>query len=75
MFMLAQKFCESIEERNSHIASQHGNNLPNELDPEQKMNILVDLAEKIQSVRNGARGNRNDFIHDFVRGVCSKTLI
>jgi hypothetical protein len=75
MNILAQKFFESIESRNTQLAIQYGSDLPEDTDPEQRMRIITDMAEKITSVRAGASGQKNDLVHDVIRGVCGKTII
>jgi hypothetical protein len=75
MNILSYKFFESIEAKNRELAIQYGQQLAEDMDAEQKMKILVDMSELISSVSQGATGTKSDFTHDFVRGVCSETVV
>lgn len=74
MTKLSQKFFESIADKNKALAMEVVSQLPEDLDPENKMKIVCDMAELMSSVNQSAVGNKTDFTHDFVRGVCSKTV-
>lgn len=74
MSTLSQKFFDSIADKNKALAMEVVSQLPDDLDPENKMKIVCDMAELMSSVNQSVIGNKTDFTHDFVRGVCSKTV-
>jgi hypothetical protein len=74
MSTLSRKFFESIADKNKTLAMDVVSKLPADLDPESRMKIVCDMADIMSCVNQSATGNKNDFTHDFVRGVCSKTV-
>ena len=74
MSTLSQKFFDSIADKNKALAMEVVSQLLDDLDPENKMKIVCDMAELMSSVNQSVIGNKTDFTHDFVRGVCSKTV-
>lgn len=74
MTRLSQKFFESIAERNTTLAMQCVDQLAEDIDPEEKMKIMVDMADAMKNVNQSAVGQKNDFTNDFVKGVCGETI-
>jgi hypothetical protein len=74
MNILSQKIFESIVDKNKELAVECMNRLSDNMDAEEKMQIIVDMGQLIVDINQSSRGQKTDFTHDFVRGVCSKTV-
>jgi gas vesicle protein len=73
MSVLVPKLFKSIEVKNAELANDYGNHLPDEMDSVEKLRIMADMGKRISTVRECARGESTNAVHDFVKGVCSRT--
>jgi hypothetical protein len=74
MNKLSQKFFESIRDKNKALALKCVDSLADEMDARERINIIADMAQLMTDVSQSASGQKNDFTHDFVRGVCSERV-
>ena len=75
MSTLAVKFFESIRERNKELICKYATELKERLGDENVMDTVVKLFDYKEAVNRGCDGEKTEFHHDFVRSLCSKTLI
>ena len=74
MARLSRKFFESIADKNRVLAADCVHQLSDDMDAVEKMKIMADMGQLMVDVNQSARGSKTDFTHDFVRGVCSKSV-
>jgi regulator of replication initiation timing len=74
MTRLSQKFFESIRDKNKVLAIECVEQLSDDMDIVEKMQIMTDMSQLMVDVNNSASGDKNDFTHDFVKGVCSESV-
>ena len=75
MNKLSKKIFESIEDKNKELAMQYVNKLSDDMDLHEKMKIMIDIGQLMVDVSQSATGQKNDFTHDFVKGVCSESVV
>jgi hypothetical protein len=72
MIKLAPMFFESIKEKSSELV--HGMNMAEEMD-----SVMFEQVAKLfntnADVKNGSSGVKTDFYHDFVKHVCSGSVV
>jgi len=73
MTNLATKFFKSIKDKNKTLILEYGNQLHERLGD--NIDTIVQLMEYKIKVDNGADGEKQDFHHDFVKQMCSKTIV
>lgn len=75
MNKISRMFFDSISDKNKELAVECVNKLSDDMDAEQKMNIIADMSQLMVDVTQSAIGHKSDFTHDFVRGVCSESVV
>lgn len=75
MGKLSQKLFESIKTRNKTLVMEFAKDLAGTVDPEVQINIMADLGDYIAMVNRGADGEKTDLYHDFVKNVCSQSVM
>jgi len=73
MSSLATKLFQSIKDRNKDLIMEYGRELRDRFGEE--MDMVVKLLEYKSDVDNSAESMRTEFLHDFVRSVCGKTIV
>jgi hypothetical protein len=72
---LSKKLFEAIKEKNKVLIIEYLNALSDDFDTEAKLKIMSDLSDLMIMVNSGANGTKNDLYHEFVKNVCSQTLV
>lgn len=72
MSSIATKLFQSIKDRNKDLILSYGTELRDRFGDE--MDTVVKLLEYKSNVDNSADGSKPEFLHDFVRSVCGKTI-
>lgn len=72
MSSIATKLFQSIKDRNKHLILTYGTELRDRFGEE--MDTVVKLLEHKSDVENSTDGSKPEFLHDFVRSICGKTI-
>jgi hypothetical protein len=72
MASTATKLFQSIKDRNKDLILSYGTELKERFGEE--METVVKLLEYKSDVDNSAEGSKPEFLYDFVRSVCGKTI-
>ena len=75
MTTLAKKFFESIQEKNKELICKLANDLKERLGDENVMDTVVKLFDYKEAVNRCSDGEKSDFHHDFVKSICSQTIM
>lgn len=73
MSTLATKFFQSIKDKNKDLIIEYGTKLNDYIG--EHLNDLIEILDIKSSVDNGAAGSKTEFYHDFVKNICSKTIV
>lgn len=73
MTNLATKFFNSIKDKNKELILEYGEKLKENFGDE--VDTIVKIFDYKSAVDNGSEGAKTDFHHDFVKQMCSKTII
>ena len=73
MTCLATKFFKSIKDRNKELIMKYGNELKEKFGDE--MDTIVSILDYKMAVDKGSEGEKTEFHHEFVKQLCSKTII
>lgn len=73
MSTLATKFFQSIKDKNKDLIIEYGAKLNQHLG--EHLNDLIEILDIKSGVDNGADGSKTEFYHDFVKNICSKTIV
>ena len=74
MMKLAQKFFNSIKERNKDLICESANELKEKLGDEDIMDTVVKMFDYRTAVNRGSDGEKTEFQLEFVKQICSKSL-
>jgi hypothetical protein len=72
---ISSKLFQGIKDKNASLIMGYLNSLDDDLDTEEKLKIMGVLSDYMIMVNNGARGDKNELYHEFVKNVCSKTIV
>lgn len=75
MTKLAKKLFESINSRNKELIMEFIQDTSVTLDPVVQMEMMTDMGDYIAMVNRGAAGEKTDLYHDFVKNVCSQSIV
>ena len=75
MTKLSKKLFESIKTKNKELIMECINEMPGSIDPAVKMDMMTDFGEYIIFVNRGAEGEKTELFHDFVKRVCSQSIV
>ena len=75
MTKLAKKLFESINSRNKELIMEFLQDTSGTLDPVVQMEMMTDMGDYIAMVNRGAAGEKTDLYHDFVKNVCSQSVV
>ena len=73
MTCLATKFFTSIKDRNKELIMKYGNELKDKFGDE--MGTIVSILDYKMAVDKGSEGEKTEFHHEFVKQLCSKTIM
>ena len=73
MTTIAKKLFESIREKNETLIKSYANELTQKWGVE-ALQIALELEGYKNGVRSTADGEKSEFLHDFVKTICSKTI-
>lgn len=69
---LAKKFFSSIKDKNEELIIKYGKEFKEKFGDH--MGVLVDIYGYKMDVRSSSEGSKPDFLHDFIKHVCSQTI-
>ena len=72
MANLSKKFFSSIREKNSELIIKYGEEFKEKFG--EHMGALVNIYGYKMNVNESSEGNKPDFLHDFIKHVCSQTI-
>lgn len=75
MGRLATKFFDSIKNQNHALIAEYGEQLKKEAFTEHDIDKLVEIASYRSAINKGSEGEKTEFYHDFVKNVCSGTVV
>ena len=75
MSKLSSKLFESIKSRNKELIMDFVNDLSSTVEPEVQMQIMADMSDYITMVNRGAEGEKTELYHDFVKDMCSQSMV
>lgn len=75
MTKLSKKLFESINSRNKELIMEFLHDTSGTLDPVVQMEMMTDMGDYIAMVNRGAAGEKTDLYHDFVKNMCSKSIV
>ena len=75
MTKLAKKLFESINSRNKELIMEFLQDTSGTLDPVVQMEMMTDMGDYIAMVNRGAAGEKTDLYHDFIKNVCSQSVV
>ena len=73
MTNLATKFFQSIKDKNKELIIEYGNKLQENFGDE--MDTIIQIFDYKLGVQRSSEGEKCDFHHDFVKQICSKTIM
>ena len=73
MTNLATKFFISINDKNKELIIEYGNKLKENFGDE--MDTIIQIFDYKLGVQKSSEGEKCDFHHDFVKQICSKTIM
>ena len=73
MTNLATKFFQSIKDKNKELIIEYGNKLQENFGDE--MDTIIQIFDYKLGVQRSSEGEKCDFHHDFVKQICSKTIV
>lgn len=75
MSKITQKLFESINSRNKELIMEFLRESRDTIDPVVQMEMMTDMGDYIAMVNRGAAGEKTDLYHDFVKNVCSQSIV
>jgi hypothetical protein len=75
MSNITQKLFESIKSRNKELIMDFIMESRDTLSPEVQMEIMTDMGDYIAMVNRGAVGDKTELYHDFVKNMCSQSVV
>ncbi len=75
MMDMSRKLFESINSRNKELIIEFLQDTSGTLDPVVQMEMMTDMGDYIAMVNRGEVGEKTDLYHDFVKNVCSKSVV
>jgi len=73
MTNIATKFFQSIKDKNKFLIFEYGNAMKERFGDE--LETIVKIMDNKMNVDNGADGAKTEFYHEFVKNICSKSVI
>ena len=76
MIKLSTKLFSSILVKNKELIKQYVNEVTySTLNPDEKMQIMVDMTDYMFLVNRGADGEKHELYDNFLKNICLKTLV
>jgi hypothetical protein len=72
---ISSKLFQAIKVKNKSLIVEYLNALSDEMDTEERLGIMGDMSDYMIMVNNGANGTKNDLYHEFIKNVCSKSIV
>ena len=76
MMKLSMKLFSSILTKNKELITKYVDEVTySSLNPDEKMQIMVDMTDNMFLVKRGAEGEKHQLYDAFLKNICSKTLV
>ena len=76
MIKLSTKLFSSILNKNKELITQYIDEITySSLNPDEKMQIMVDMTNNMFLVKRGADGEKHELYNDFLKSICSKSIV
>jgi len=75
MCKITQKLFESIKSRNKELIRDFIMDSRDTIAPEVQMDMMADMGDYISMVNRGAVGDKTEHYHDFVKNMCSQSMV
>ena len=75
MSKITMKLFESIKSRNKELIRDFVMESRDTIAPEVQMDMIADMGDYIAMVNRGAVGDKTELYHDFVKNICSHSVV